>query len=173
VVITTDLPATLDGSTRSSCPRVRAAPAGRGGRRGLDVYSEPELAWRMRPAAGAAPWLTLTGTNGKTTTVKMLAAMLAAAGRRAVAAGNVGTPLLEAVLHPDPFDVIAVELSSFQLTPAAAPRAVPCSTSPKTIRLARLVRRLPRRRRRSGAIRAASRSATRTTRFAELARVSR
>ncbi len=82
---------------------------------GIPVWGEVELAWQLRPATGAAPWLTLTGTNGKTTTVRMLAAMLAAAGRRTVAAGNVGTPLLEAVLHPDPYDVIAVELSSFQL----------------------------------------------------------
>ena len=82
---------------------------------GVPVWGEVELAWRMRPATGAAPWLTLTGTNGKTTTVRMLASMLVAAGRRSVAAGNVGTPILEAVLHPQPFDVIAVELSSFQL----------------------------------------------------------
>jgi len=82
---------------------------------GVDVWGEVELAWRMRPHTGAAPWLTLTGTNGKTTTVRMLASMLTAAGRRAVAAGNVGTPILEAVLHPQPYDVIAVELSSFQL----------------------------------------------------------
>ncbi len=82
---------------------------------GVPVWGEVELAWRMRAAGGAAPWLTLTGTNGKTTTVKLLAAMLAASGARAVAAGNVGLPLLEAVLHPDPYQAIAVELSSFQL----------------------------------------------------------
>jgi UDP-N-acetylmuramoylalanine--D-glutamate ligase len=82
---------------------------------GIPVWGEVELAWRMRPARDAAPWLTLTGTNGKTTTVRMLAAMLVAAGYRAAAAGNVGTPLLEAVLHPQPYQVIAVELSSFQL----------------------------------------------------------
>jgi UDP-N-acetylmuramoylalanine--D-glutamate ligase len=95
---------------------------------GIPVWGEVELAWRMRPAAGAAPWLTLTGTNGKTTTVRMLAAMLAAAGLRATAAGNVGTPILEAVLHPDPFDVIAVELSSFQLhwSHSLRPRASAC-----------------------------------------------
>jgi len=81
----------------------------------IPVWGEVELAWRMRPSTGAAPWLTLTGTNGKTTTVTMLASMLSAAGSRAVAAGNVGTPILEAVLHPQPYDVIAVELSSFQL----------------------------------------------------------
>ena len=69
----------------------------------------------MRAEVGPAPWLTITGTNGKTTTVEMLASMLRAAGLRATAAGNVGTPILEAVLHPEPYDVIAVELSSFQL----------------------------------------------------------
>ncbi len=83
--------------------------------RGIPVWGEVELAWRMRAVTGAAPWLTVTGTNGKTTTVNMLASILRAAGLRATSAGNVGTPILEAVLHPEPFDVIAVELSSFQL----------------------------------------------------------
>ncbi len=96
--------------------------------RGIPVWGEVELAWRMRPAVGAAPWLTVTGTNGKTTTVQMLASILRAAGLRATSAGNVGTPLLEAVLHPDPFDVIAVELSSFQLhwSQSISPRASAC-----------------------------------------------
>ncbi|MDO5696560.1 MAG: UDP-N-acetylmuramoyl-L-alanine--D-glutamate ligase [Dermatophilus congolensis] len=84
-------------------------------RAGVPIWGEVELAWRMRAAEGAAPWLTITGTNGKTTTVTMVASILGAAGHRAVAAGNVGTPILEAVLHPEPYDVIAVELSSFQL----------------------------------------------------------
>ena len=57
----------------------------------------------------------MTGTNGKTTTVRMLAAMLAAAGHRSVAAGNVGTPILDVVTDPEPYPVVAVELSSFQL----------------------------------------------------------
>ena len=81
----------------------------------VPVWGEVELAWRMRAREGAAPWLTVTGTNGKTTTVTMLSSILRAAGLRATAAGNVGTPLLEAVLHPEPYDVLAVELSSFQL----------------------------------------------------------
>ena len=95
---------------------------------GVPVWGEVELAWRMRPRTGAAPWLTLTGTNGKTTTVRMLASMLTAAGLRAVAAGNVGTPILEAVLHPQPYDVVAVELSSFQLhwSRSLRPRASAC-----------------------------------------------
>ena len=82
---------------------------------GIPVWGEVELAWRMRAESGAAPWITVTGTNGKTTTVNMLASILRAAGLRATSAGNVGTPLLEAVLHPQPYDVLAVELSSFQL----------------------------------------------------------
>jgi UDP-N-acetylmuramoylalanine--D-glutamate ligase len=82
---------------------------------GIPVWGEVELAWRMRAREGAAPWLTVTGTNGKTTTVNMLASILRHAGLRATSAGNVGTPLLEAVLHPEPYDVLAVELSSFQL----------------------------------------------------------
>ena len=95
---------------------------------GIPVWGEVELAWRMRPLTGAAPWLTVTGTNGKTTTVQMLTSILRAAGLRACSAGNVGTPILEAVLHPEPFDVIAVELSSFQLhwSHSIAPRASVC-----------------------------------------------
>ena len=95
---------------------------------GTPVWGEVELAWRMRPAVGPAPWLTVTGTNGKTTTVTMLAHMLRAAGLRATAAGNVGTPMLEAVLHPEPYDVIAVELSSFQLhwSDSVEPYAAAC-----------------------------------------------
>jgi UDP-N-acetylmuramoylalanine--D-glutamate ligase len=80
---------------------------------GIPVWGDVELAWRL--ADRTTPWLSLTGTNGKTTTVRMLAAMLTAAGHRAAAVGNVGTPLLDAVLADPPYDVLAVELSSFQL----------------------------------------------------------
>ncbi|MGH8879648.1 MAG: Mur ligase family protein, partial [Stackebrandtia sp.] len=79
---------------------------------GLEVYSEPELAWRLRPA-DAAPWLAITGTNGKTTAVTMLASILSAAGLRTAALGNIGTPLVDAVTAG--YDVLAVELSSQQL----------------------------------------------------------
>ncbi|HEX3221921.1 MAG TPA: UDP-N-acetylmuramoyl-L-alanine--D-glutamate ligase [Nocardioides sp.] len=87
-------------------------------RRGVPVWGEVELAWRLRdagPDGRPAPWLAVTGTNGKTTTVQMLDAILRAAGLRSVAAGNVGLPLVEAVMDPAPYDVFAVELSSFQL----------------------------------------------------------
>ena len=89
---------------------IRAASA-----RGIPVWGEPELAWRLRDPERPAPWLCVTGTNGKTTTVQMLESILRAAGLRTVAAGNVGLPLTEVVMDPDPYDVIAVELSSFQL----------------------------------------------------------
>ncbi|MFD1540056.1 UDP-N-acetylmuramoyl-L-alanine--D-glutamate ligase [Nonomuraea guangzhouensis] len=79
---------------------------------GVEVVGEVELAWRLRPAQ-AAPWLALTGTNGKTTVVRMLTSILLAAGRKALAVGNVGVPVVEAVAEP--YDVLAVELSSFQL----------------------------------------------------------
>ena len=87
---------------------------------GCEIYSEPELAWRLRrPGVSGQPppWLAVTGTNGKTTVVTMLAAILAAAGLRTAALGNVGEPLVDAVLRTpaDQYDVIAVELSSFQL----------------------------------------------------------
>ena len=77
---------------------------------GLEVYSEPELAWRLR-GRDAPAWLAVTGTNGKTTTTTMLAAILAAAGLRTAALGNIGEPLVDAT----GYDVLAVELSSFQL----------------------------------------------------------
>lgn len=95
---------------------------------GVAIWGEVELAWRMRPLEGAAPWLTVTGTNGKTTTVQMLTSILRAAGKRAISAGNVGTPILEAVMDPEPFDAIAVELSSFQLhwSDSLRPQASAC-----------------------------------------------
>ncbi|MDQ1679906.1 MAG: UDP-N-acetylmuramoylalanine--D-glutamate ligase [Frankiaceae bacterium] len=91
---------------------------------GVPVWGDVELAWRLR-GPRAAPWLALTGTNGKTTTVGMLAAMLGADGRHAAAVGNVGSPVLDAVLAEQPYDVLAVELSSFQLhwSPSVAPHA--------------------------------------------------
>ena len=86
--------------------------------RGIPVWGEVELAWRLRaagPSGAPAPWLAITGTNGKTTTVQMLDTILRTAGLRSVAVGNVGLPIVEAVMDPTPYDVFAVELSSFQL----------------------------------------------------------
>lgn len=95
---------------------------------GIPIWGDVELAWRLRPSEGGAPWLLVTGTNGKTTTVQMLTSMLRAAGLRAASAGNVGTPVQEVVQDPQPHDVIAVELSSFQLhwSHSLRPEAAAC-----------------------------------------------
>lgn len=82
--------------------------------RGTPVWGELELAWRLRAPQNAAPWLVVTGTNGKTTTTLMLESMLRAAGLRAVAAGNIGHSLVDVVMHDD-LDVIAVEVGAPQL----------------------------------------------------------
>ncbi|MGR8011085.1 UDP-N-acetylmuramoyl-L-alanine--D-glutamate ligase [Streptomyces hypolithicus] len=89
---------------------------------GVEIWGDVELAWRLR-GPGAAPWLAVTGTNGKTTTVRMLASILEAAGLRTAAVGNIGVSLLDAVLGDEPYDVLAVELSSYQLHWAPSLRA--------------------------------------------------
>ncbi|GAA2522724.1 UDP-N-acetylmuramoyl-L-alanine--D-glutamate ligase [Rarobacter incanus] len=85
---------------------------------GIPVIGEIDLAWHLRVATAAtgkpAPWLAVTGTNGKTTTVEVLSSILARANARVATVGNVGSPLVTAALDPS-YDVFAVELSSFQL----------------------------------------------------------
>ncbi|WP_405797646.1 UDP-N-acetylmuramoyl-L-alanine--D-glutamate ligase [Streptomyces longwoodensis] len=95
-------------------------------RAGVPVWGDVELAWRLRgtvPGKPVAPWLCVTGTNGKTTTTQMLASILRAAGLRTAAVGNIGVSLLDAVLGEEPYDVLAVELSSYQLHWAPSLRA--------------------------------------------------
>ncbi|GAA3489953.1 UDP-N-acetylmuramoyl-L-alanine--D-glutamate ligase [Streptomyces cremeus] len=89
---------------------------------GVDVVGDVEIAWRLR-GPDAPPWLAITGTNGKTTTTRMLASILTAAGRRTAAVGNIGTPIVDVVLQGDAYDVLAVELSSYQLHWAPSLRA--------------------------------------------------
>ena len=80
---------------------------------GVDVWGELELAWQLR--RDEAPWLVITGTNGKTTTTLMLESILQMSGRRSVAAGNIGVSLVETIMHPEPWDVLAVEVGAPQL----------------------------------------------------------
>ncbi|MET4581120.1 UDP-N-acetylmuramoylalanine--D-glutamate ligase [Conyzicola nivalis] len=82
---------------------------------GIPVWGDIELAWRVRDKVRAAEWITVTGTNGKTTTVQLATHLLVAAGHRAAAVGNIGVPVLDAVRDPIGFDVLVVELSSYQL----------------------------------------------------------
>lgn len=87
-------------------------------RRGIDVMSEVELAWRLRVSSQAtgrpAAWVGITGTNGKTSTTEMTSEMLRAAGFTAPAVGNIGTPVSSAAVDPAN-TALAVELSSFQM----------------------------------------------------------
>lgn len=96
-------------------PPVRAAVE-----RGVPVWAEAELGLR---ALAGIPYGAVTGTNGKTTTTSILGHLLGQGGRRAVAAGNIGTPLTEVALRDPRPEVLAVELSSFQLhdMPSVAP----------------------------------------------------
>lgn len=80
----------------------------------IPIWGEFELAWRLRRGSGDAPWLCVTGTNGKTTATLMLESMLRASGATAVAAGNIGNPLVDVVMHDD-VDVIALEVGAPQL----------------------------------------------------------
>ncbi len=73
------------------------------------VWGDIEIAYR----AIAAPIIAVTGTNGKSTTVSLIEAMLRAAGARARAVGNLGSPALELV--GEPLDFAVLEVSSFQL----------------------------------------------------------
>jgi UDP-N-acetylmuramoylalanine--D-glutamate ligase len=109
------LPADVDLLVTSPGWSPDAAVFAQARERGVDIWGEAELAWRLRDPEAPAPWLCLTGTNGKTTTAQMLEAMLRADGLRTIAAGNVGLPLCEVVMDPEPYDVVAVELSSHQL----------------------------------------------------------
>jgi UDP-N-acetylmuramoylalanine--D-glutamate ligase len=85
-------------------------------RSGVAVWGDIELAWRLRDKVGTpAEWILVTGTNGKTTTSQLAATMILASGRRVAPCGNIGIPVLDAIRDPAGFDVLVVELSSFQL----------------------------------------------------------
>jgi UDP-N-acetylmuramoylalanine--D-glutamate ligase len=80
--------------------------------RGIDIIGELELGWRF---CEKIPVIAVTGTNGKTTTTELLAQMLNACGQRTIACGNIGKPLSEVAREKQPYDVLTVEVSSFQL----------------------------------------------------------
>ena len=95
-------------------PLVAAAEAG------VPVVSEVEVALRALPGLR---YIATTGTNGKTTVTALIDHLLRALGHRAVAAGNIGTPLTEVATATERPDWVALEISSFQLhdTPSIAP----------------------------------------------------
>ena len=79
--------------------------------RKIETIGELELGWR----SCEIPLIAVTGTNGKTTTTELLAQMLNACGQKTIACGNIGKPLSEVARERQPFDVLTVEASSFQL----------------------------------------------------------
>ncbi|MFM6977991.1 MAG: UDP-N-acetylmuramoyl-L-alanine--D-glutamate ligase [Micrococcales bacterium] len=82
----------------------------------VEIWGDIDLAWRLRDRTNSvAEWILITGTNGKTTTTQLVEHILVNAGKRAIACGNIGLPILDAIRNPDGFDFLVVELSSFQL----------------------------------------------------------
>ena len=82
----------------------------------VPVTSELDLAWDFRNLHNPnQKWVAITGTNGKTTTTELTAAMLNSAGFNAKACGNVGTTVIESVWSRDNYQVLVIELSSFQI----------------------------------------------------------
>ena len=79
--------------------------------RKIDIIGELELGWR----SCETPVIAITGTNGKTTTTEMLAQMLNDCGQKTIACGNIGKPLSEVAREKNKYDVLTVEVSSFQL----------------------------------------------------------
>lgn len=84
--------------------------------RGIAVIGEVELAHRLiRERKDGSRVLAVTGTNGKSTTTDLTAHLLRASGLPAIACGNLGTPVIEAVASATPGSVFVIELSSYQL----------------------------------------------------------
>ena len=82
----------------------------------IPIWGDLDLAWRLRDRFDVKQeWICVTGTNGKTTVVELTEAMLLASGVRAVACGNIGKPILDCIRDPAEFEVLVVEVSSFQL----------------------------------------------------------
>ena len=86
----------------------------------IEIVSEVEIGLRFLPQLR---YVAITGTNGKTTTTALTGHLLQSLGLRALAAGNIGTPLSEVALDAAPPAWVALEISSFQLhdTPGIAP----------------------------------------------------
>lgn len=79
---------------------------------GTPAFGEIELAYRLSPTSRI---VAVTGTNGKSTTVKLINEILEYAGTSSVACGNIGTPFISVIPSLAPADVAVVEVSSYQL----------------------------------------------------------
>lgn len=79
---------------------------------GIEIIGEAELG--LKELQGCC-CIGITGTNGKTTVVKLIEHLLNQSGFPAISLGNIGTPLLEYAMQPHPQKVIIAELSSYQI----------------------------------------------------------
>ena len=90
---------------------------------GTKVIGEIDFAWQIKQVlAPNQKWIALTGTNGKTTTIKMIESIFQAAKVNGVACGNVGQTVIASVCAERPFEYLAIELSSFQIQWSELPR---------------------------------------------------
>ncbi|WP_408068744.1 UDP-N-acetylmuramoyl-L-alanine--D-glutamate ligase [Williamsia herbipolensis] len=108
---------------RPDSPLVLAARAVR-----IPIWGEVELAWRVDASGLLGPrrtWVVITGTNGKTTTTSMVEAIVEASPHTVAACGNIGLPVLDALTRTPRVEILAVEMSSFQLhwAPSVVPDA--------------------------------------------------
>ena len=83
---------------------------------GVEIIGEVDFAWRIKEViAPSQKWVALTGTNGKTTTIKMVESIFKSARINGAACGNVGQTVIESVMQEPALDYLALELSSFQI----------------------------------------------------------
>lgn len=85
---------------------------------GIPVVSEIELSWQFLQQMASPPRLiAVTGSNGKSTVVSLITALLAQAGYGVKACGNIGVSFIQCVAEHEqrPFDFLVLEISSFQL----------------------------------------------------------
>ena len=95
---------------------------------GVQLISEIDFAWILKlEVAPDQKWVALTGTNGKTTTIQMLESIFSASGVRGKACGNVGEPVISALMSEEPYDFLALELSSFQIQWSNSPHFAACA----------------------------------------------
>ncbi|MCX5713681.1 MAG: UDP-N-acetylmuramoyl-L-alanine--D-glutamate ligase [Candidatus Omnitrophica bacterium] len=100
-----DLVVVSPGVANTSLPVVWAQESG------IPVLSEIEIGWMLCPAKIIA----VTGSSGKTTVTTLIARVLATAGKKAFALGNIGSPFCQEVAEISPGDFVSLEVSSFQL----------------------------------------------------------
>lgn len=80
------------------------------------LLNEIDLSWELKnQIAPHQKWIAVTGTNGKTSTVELTAAIFQQANLNTLACGNVGTPVIAAIAAELPYEYLIIELSSFQL----------------------------------------------------------